>query len=125
MSLASFWKTYSFRRERTTVEINGQTYARTFFIIGSRNNDYEQNLAFAEQFHNMIEEAYPGLSRGVAVKNATYNQSLSQNKLLIEIGGIDNILEESYRTVQALAEVIADLYWDAEKVNTKPNDKEL
>lgn len=70
----------SFRQERTTVEINGKSFARPFFVIGGRNNDYEKNVQLAEQFHDMLEEAYPGLSRGVIVKNSMYNQSLSANR---------------------------------------------
>ena len=90
-----------------------------FFIVGGRNSHYEKNLAFAEKFHELLEAAYPGLSRGVYLKeggNGEYNQSLSEYNLLIEIGGVENNLEESYRTAEALADVIADLYWDAEKV---------
>jgi stage II sporulation protein P len=110
----------SLPRERTTAEINGQDYARTYFIIGGQNEQHERNLAFAERFHNALEAAYPGLSRGVYLKHegdGEYNQSLSENNLLIEIGGVENTLEESYRTVEVLADVIADLYWDAEKVD--------
>lgn len=108
------------RREKTTVEIDGENYARTFFVIGGRNQQYEKNLALAERFHSMLEEAYPGLSKGVFLKHdghGEYNQSLSENNLLIEIGGVENTLEESYRTAEALAEVIADLYWEANDVD--------
>ncbi len=111
------------RRDITTIEIEGETYARTFFVIGSRNSNYQKNKAFAQQFHDALDEAYPGLSRGVLVQpigHGEYNQSVSEHSLLIEIGGVDNTLEESYRTAEALADVIADLYWDAEKVDIEP-----
>jgi stage II sporulation protein P len=111
------------RRDKTLIEIEGKNYARTFFVIGARNAQYEKNLAFAEKFHSMLERAYPGLSRGVIVKNdgnGEYNQSLSENNIVIEVGGVDNTLEESYRTAEALADVIADLYWEAEKVDAEP-----
>lgn len=112
------------KRDKTTIEIDGKTYARTFFVVGGGNNQYEKNLTFAERFHDLLEKAYPGLSRGVYLKeggNGEYNQSLSENNLLIEIGGVENNLEESYRTAEALADVIADLYWDTEKVSTPTN----
>ncbi|GAA0353854.1 stage II sporulation protein P [Bacillus horti] len=116
----------SARRDKTTVKINDQDYARTFFIIGARNENYEKNLAFAEEFHNKLEEAYPGLSRGVFLQargHGEYNQSHSENNILIEIGGVDNTLEEAYRTAEALADVISDLYWDAEKVNASSKEE--
>lgn len=47
--------------------------------------------------------------------NAEYNQSLATDSALIEIGGIENTLEESYRTVDALAEVVSEIYFEAKK----------
>lgn len=104
-------------RDKTTIEIDGQIYARTFFIIGARNRNYEKNMAFAEKFHDALEAKYPGLSRGIFIPelgNGEYNQSLFERNLLIEIGGVGNTLEESYRTAAALADVIADLYWESQ-----------
>jgi stage II sporulation protein P len=115
------------RRDKTAIEIEGKTYARTFFVIGGRNAQYEKNLAFAKKFHSMLEKSYPGLSRGVIVKNdgnGEYNQSLSEKNIVIEVGGVDNTLDESYRTAEALADVIADLYWEAEKVDAQPQQSE-
>jgi stage II sporulation protein P len=115
-------------KEKTTVKINGKSYARTFFVIGGRNKSYEKNQQFAEKLHKMLEKAYPGLSRGVYLKdggNGEYNQSLSENNLLVEIGGVENNIEESYRTASALADVIADFYWEAEKVNGKVPNSEM
>jgi stage II sporulation protein P len=110
------------RRKHTTVTINGKDYAQVYFIIGHRNPHWRENEKFAARIHDAIEQKYPGISRGIwgktaASGNAEYNQSLSSNSVLIEIGGVDNTLEESYRTADALAQVIADLYWDAEKVD--------
>lgn len=113
----------SVRKDRTTIDIDGKSYARTFFVIGKRNSGYEKNLQFASELHELLEKQYPGLSRGIYTKetgNAEYNQSLSENNVLIEIGGVDNQLEESYRTAEALADIIADFYWDAEKVDGSP-----
>lgn len=109
-------------REHTTFEMDGQAYARPFFIIGKNNPNYEKNTRFAEKLNNLLEERYPGLSRGVLARQSghgEYNQSLSEHNVLIEIGGVENTLEESYRTAEILAEVIADLYWEAEKVAGK------
>ncbi|MCL7747286.1 MULTISPECIES: stage II sporulation protein P [Bacillaceae] len=111
------------RRDITTVTINGIEYARTYFVIGKNNPNYEKNQKLAEDLHYLLEKQYPGLSRGVLVKDGTgingrYNQDLSENSILIEMGGVDNTLEESYRTTEALAEIISEYYWNsAEQVN--------
>lgn len=102
-------------RKYTTAEINGKSYAQVYFIIGQRNPNWKENEAFALKIHEKLEEQYPGLSRGIWGKNANsgnaeYNQTLSSQSVLIEVGGIDNTLEESYRTAKALADVIAQIH---------------
>ncbi|MEC1696682.1 stage II sporulation protein P [Schinkia azotoformans] len=106
----------------TTTKINGKDYARTIFIIGGEHAKYEQNLKMATDLHNLLEKEYPSLSRGVTKKqgegtNGKFNQDLSENAILIEMGGPENSLEEVYRTVEAIAEIFSEYYWQAEEVN--------
>lgn len=110
------------RRKETTITLNSKPYAQLMFVIGKENKDFEKNKTMATQIHNMLEERYPGLSRGVIGKqgagtNGKFNQDLSNNAILIEVGGVDNTLEELHRSMEALAEVFADYYWQAEKVD--------
>lgn len=107
-------------REHTTTEINGVSYAQLFFIIGYKNDRWQQNEKLANDVHQRLEKEYPGISRGVWGKdsgNAEYNQSFSPNSILIEIGGAENTLEETYRTADLVAEMLADVIWDAERVD--------
>lgn len=110
------------KRKYTTVDINGVSYAQVYFIIGHKNPNWKENEEFATKIHDALEKKYPGISRGIwgktaATGNAEYNQSLASESVLLEVGGVENTLEESYRTADALAEVIADIYWEAEKVS--------
>mgnify|MGYP001196911739 FL=1 len=96
-------------------------YAQVYFIVGTKNPNWKKNAEFANRIHKLLEQRMPGISRGVYAKshngNAEYNQSLSPNSILMEIGGPYNTLEEMYRTADLLAELIADVYRQAEKVN--------
>ncbi|QHW30465.1 stage II sporulation protein P [Paenibacillus rhizovicinus] len=110
------------RRKDTTVTINGQDYAKVFLIIGHANPYWEKNEAFASAINDQLDSKYPGLSHGIWAKttasgNGEYNQSLSPDSVLIEVGGVDNTLAESYRTIDVLAKVISNLYWKDEKVS--------
>ncbi|MBC8079978.1 MAG: stage II sporulation protein P [Gorillibacterium sp.] len=112
----------SLSRNKTTIEIGGKAYAQVFFIIGQRNPHWKENEAFAAKIHDALEIKTPGLSRGIWGKtpqegNAEYNQTLSSNSVLLEIGGPYNSLEECYRTADVLAKVIADIYHNAQKAN--------
>ena len=108
-------------RDLTTATIDGVDYAQLFFIVGHRNPEWEKNEAFASELHERIESRYPGVSRGIWGKSANtghaeYNQSISPNSILVEVGGPENTLEESYRTIDLLAEIFAEYYWETRGV---------
>lgn len=100
---------------QTTAIINGKAYARILFVIGTANPNYKENAKFAEELHQLLEQKYPGLSRGVLVKNAhqgngEYNQSISPGSILLEFGGVNNTLEENLLTAGAFADAFAEYY---------------
>jgi len=101
------------KRLGSTIEIKGKEYARIQFIVSKTSKNYEVNKKFATQLHEQLEELYPGLSRGVVEKGIdppnTYNQDLHDNSLLLNIGGIENTLEETYRSTDILAQVLKDI----------------
>jgi len=114
----------SLPREKTTIDIDGESYAQILMVIGTEYDHFEKNLSLATELHYLVEEQYPGLSRGVIKKegpgsNGVYNQDLSENAILIEFGGYDNTLEELYRTADVLADIFSDYYWDAEEVDAQ------
>lgn len=112
----------SLPRDKTTKEFDGESYAKILFVVGAEFPSYEKNVAFATELHYLIEEQYPGLSRGVLTKegagsNGVYNQDFLENSLLIEFGGYENTLEELYNSSDVFAEIFSSYYWDAEKVS--------
>lgn len=106
----------------TTKTINGESYARLFFIVGEEHKNYEQNLKIATELNEKLEAKYPGISRGVIGKgknegNGIYNQDLSNRAILVEFGGVENTLTELKNTVDAFAEIFSEHYMEAEMVN--------
>lgn len=104
----------SAKRKNTTVTINGKDYAKVYFIIGQGNPNWRDNEKLAAAIHAQLEKNYPDISKGIFGKttqngNGEYNQSLSSNSVLIEIGGVDNTLDESYRTANVLSEIMAKI----------------
>ena len=55
--------------------------------------------------------------RIVKAVNGVYNQDLSPNALLIEMGGVDNTAEELYASVDALVEAFSHYYNEVVKKN--------
>ncbi|MFB7141889.1 stage II sporulation protein P [Gottfriedia sp. NPDC056225] len=105
------------RGKVTTTEINGQKYAKLYFIVGVENKNYQKNLALAKDLNSEIMKFNKGLTRGIYSKNykqgnGVYNQDLSPNSILIEVGGVDNTLPELYRTIDLLSDILSKYYWD-------------
>lgn len=99
-------------RKQTTITLGNKTYARVMFVIGKGNKDYKANKQFAEALHERLEKKYPGLSRGILMKekahgDGEYNQSLSPGSLLLEVGGANNTLQEALNTADAFADIFA------------------
>ncbi|MDM5250002.1 stage II sporulation protein P [Lysinibacillus sp. G4S2] len=103
----------STKRRESTIEIKGEEYAKIKFVVSKTSGNYETNKKFATQLHEQLEKLYPGLSIGVIEKGVnpqnTYNQELHDNSVLVEMGGIENTLEEMYRTTDIFAQVLEDI----------------
>jgi len=112
----------SARKSVTTKAIGDKSYAKLAFVIGKGNKNYTKNLQLATALHEAINKKYPGVSRGVIQKgfqtgNGVYNQDLSGQAILIEVGGVDNTSEELNRSIDVLAKAFSEYFWQAEKVN--------
>jgi len=101
----------SVERNITTVEINGKTYARTMFLLGLENPSYEDNKQVMTSLNNYLDSNYKGLSRGIYEKkgkgvNGVYNQDFNKNTILIEVGGVNNKIEEVANSLKVIAECL-------------------
>ena len=107
----------SARRDITTIDIKNKSYARLFFVVGEGHKNFQANLEIAELLHFALEKKYPGLSRGVFTKDSTqgngkYNQDLSNRSILLEVGGVDNNLEELQNGIHAFSDVFSNFIWE-------------
>ncbi|RAP78539.1 stage II sporulation protein P [Paenibacillus montanisoli] len=105
----------SLTRDKTTTKINGKDVATIHFVIASSNEKYKENLKLASELKKQIEQLYPRLSPQISLKNPagdtsrSYNQELFNHSLLIEIGGMENSLQEEYRAAEILAQAISNI----------------
>jgi stage II sporulation protein P len=96
-------------REVTTCTIQGKEAGKIAFVISTAHGDWQKNNRIANDLHNMLENKYPGLSRGIISKaKSTFNQDLHQGAILVEVGGHWNTLTEAVYGAQLLADVLAD-----------------
>ena len=94
-------------RSITAVKIRDKQYARILLVIGTNNPNWVKNYEFARTITSYLEDAYPGISRGILYASANYNQNYSPKALVVEVGGVDNTLAECKNSMEALAWAVA------------------
>lgn len=104
----------SLEKGKTTVSINGKSYAKLIFLLGGENPKYLENKEFIEKINNKIEEKYPNLSKGIYQKegqgvNGIYNQDNSKYTILVEIGGYENTSDEVLNSSLAFSECFLEV----------------
>lgn len=91
----------------TLYEKDNKKYAKVMFVLAMKNKNYKENEKFVNYLDNKINKKYKGLSRGIMKrKDVIFNQDKSPNAILIELGGVDNTLEEINNTLEVLASVL-------------------
>ncbi len=110
----------SVRKNISTINIGGKNYARILFVVGREHDNYKDNLSLANKVNNLFDKEYPGLSRGILEKegpnvNGIYNQDISSKVMLIEIGGVDNNIDEVINTLNAITDILSTYIKNNEK----------
>ena len=101
------------KRDSSTCEINGKSYARYMFVVGLEHENYKYNLELANRLNDKTNNVEACLSRGVITKqgygvNGIYNQDFNKNTILIELGGYENTIDEVMNTIEILSKIIKD-----------------
>ncbi|NLK07197.1 MAG: hypothetical protein GX316_00690 [Firmicutes bacterium] len=114
------------RDEGATLEtFGGRQLAGVLIVVagGSATLDHPNwrtNLAAAQQLKDDFDRMYPGLCRGLIVKeNVRYNQHLHPGALLLEIGAHTDTLDSALMTAELVADVLAETLWQLQ--SGRPN----
>jgi len=97
--------------DKTTITINEKVYARFYFVIGLENPNYQENMKFAKKLDAILNSTHKGISKGILQKqgksvNGVYNQDINSNVLLIEVGGLENTIEEVNNSIDVLSDAL-------------------
>ena len=103
----------SVNKDISTIEIDGKNYARVLFVLGTTNRTAEENRVMMDKLSKNINLKYPALSRGIYERETedwyeAYNQDISKNVILVELGAKDNTITEVLNTIEVLSNEIND-----------------
>jgi stage II sporulation protein P len=94
----------------TRVKINDEYIATFSLVIGNKNKNIEDLKKIANIVKSMSDELYPGLCRGISLRDDAYfNQALGDYSLLIEMGSHLN----SYDEVKITADFVSEILYNA------------
>lgn len=105
-------------KEASTTTINNKKYAKVLFVVGKNNKTYyKYNHDLANKLNKLISSKYKTLSRGVLVKDGTgescrFNQHLSKDMILLEVGADKNTYEEVKNTLTLLAPILGEYLYE-------------
>ncbi len=92
-----------------TIYINDRAAATCTLVVGDKNGNYEQVKQTADKLFAIAEEMYPGLFRKIIVRPGAYfNQYLSDQSMLIEIGSSLNTLDEVQYSADLVSQVLLE-----------------
>ena len=96
-----------------SVMIDGRSVARICLVVGTAeaiplsHPNFRENLDFARKIKAVCDEMYPSLMRPIQVQTqARYNQHLHPHSIIVELGSVENTLEEALLAAELLANVL-------------------
>lgn len=95
-------------REASFMQANGKTYAKMMPVIGGLSTNADVIKKNSSTLSDIIDGKVHGIMRSVMVREAYYNQSVSDRMMLIECGGDVNPFDEVKNSMDVLAEGIYD-----------------
>jgi stage II sporulation protein P len=96
-----------------TANINGENVGKFMFVMAKKNPHYDKNMIIVNSILNTAKKDFPQLIIGNGMYYYDYgmdffNQDLSNNAFLLEIGSVPNTLDESKGTTKYIARAIAE-----------------
>lgn len=87
-------------------KINGQASAKILLVVGRSNPQKSNTLEYAKTIKSASDSQYKGLIRGIFIAHGDYNQDLSPQSILVEVGTQYNTLEQANQAVALFADVV-------------------
>lgn len=97
------------------VKINDDVVAQLMFVIGTnggglKHDNWINNLSFAYKIQKKANEMFPGLFKPIIIRNSRYNQNVSGEASIIEVGATGNTLEQCNLSMKYLAKVLNEIF---------------
>ena len=96
----------SIKKSLSTITVDNKNYAKLMFVVGKGSSHYNEVNKRCEKLSSMLNQKIPKICRGVYLKQSHYNQGVTDNMMLIEVGANENTYEEVQNSLNILAMVL-------------------
>ncbi len=90
-------------RESSYIEASGKSYAKMMIVLGGLSPHFSAIQNRALTLLDKTNQLESGIMKDILVREAYYNQDISENMLLIEIGSEESYYEEVMHSLDVLA----------------------
>lgn len=98
-------------KNSVTAKLNGEDVAKIMFVMTKKNPHFNKNNEIATQMLDTSKKLFPGLDRGIMYYETGtkyFNQDLSNNAILIEVGANINTTDEAKGSAKYMARLISE-----------------
>ncbi|QGT99840.1 Stage II sporulation protein P [Candidatus Syntrophocurvum alkaliphilum] len=93
-------------REEYEGEVDGEPIAQIKKVVGRSNPNSNTNEEFAKEIKAAMDEEKPGLSNGILIGQGDYNQDLSPQAILLEVGTHETPKDHALKAAEEFAEIV-------------------
>lgn len=96
-------------RNSTYIKINEKSYAKLMIVLGGLSSYFDEIHMNAKTLYDKTNQIQSGIMKNILVREAYYNQDISENMLLIEVGSDQNYYQEVKNSIDILANAIDEM----------------
>lgn len=104
---------YAEDKNSVTIKLNGENVSKFMLVMTKKNPHFDKNMVWANQIVNLSNKLYPGFSKGINLQynygTRYFNQGMSNNAILMEVGSQINTTDESKASMKYMARIIAQV----------------
>lgn len=103
-----------------TTTVAGRDAAQLMLVMGTdtaglEHPDWRKNLSFAVKLQAHCEAINSGLFREMVLRSARYNEHLTTNSILLEVGTAGNTLQQAIYSIELFADRLTELLKQAQE----------
>ena len=99
----------SIPRNTATIQSNDKVYAKMMVVLGGLSSHFDANYKLAKTLSDKSNQLEKGIMKNILVREDYYNQDLSKNMLLIEVGSDENYYSEVLNSIEILSKAIYEI----------------